>query len=359
MKKIIAIVLILLLTPALLFLSWVYFSTYHPAEIEEIVVKSRGEGALLKKGDKLKVLNWNVQYMAGKNYIFWYDLLDESGPDIRPKAEDLAATMDEVVRVIKDEDPDIILLQELHNGAKRTDHADQLEQLLDRLPPEYSHYSRAYYWKASYVPIKQIMGSVGMELAIISKYKLESAERHRLPIMPNNIIVRQFYFKRAILESTVKVEGGDDLVMMSTHLDAFAQGYTTMEEQVAKVDSLLTSLDTRGAQWFIGGDFNLLPGSEAYRRMKEKDRLYFKEESELKVLGDKYRMIPAYSDLNSPNYASWYTHFPNKPDVTGPDRTIDYLFYSEGLGVEDYYVRQADTLKISDHLPIIATFTVR
>jgi endonuclease/exonuclease/phosphatase (EEP) superfamily protein YafD len=42
--------------------------------------------------------------------------------------------------------------------------------------------------------------------------------------------------------------------------------------------------------------------------------------------------------------------------VSGPDRTQDYLFYSPTLKRIDAQVRQADTLLISDHLPVIARF---
>ena len=42
--------------------------------------------------------------------------------------------------------------------------------------------------------------------------------------------------------------------------------------------------------------------------------------------------------------------------VDGPDRTIDFLFHGPTLTLGDHLVRQDDTLEISDHLPVVATY---
>ena len=54
--------------------------------------------------------------------------------------------------------------------------------------------------------------------------------------------------------------------------------------------------------------------------------------------------------------SSWLTHYPNDPGLNGPDRTVDYLFYSPKIKRVEARVRQDDTLRISDHLPVIARF---
>lgn len=67
-------------------------------------------------------------------------------------------------------------------------------------------------------------------------------------------------------------------------------------------------------------------------------------------------MIPSNPDATGINRELWLTHFPNDPQVDGPDRTLDYLFYSPKLQRLDGYVRQEDTLTISDHLPVMGQF---
>ena len=345
----IVVILILLLSLSIV----IYSMTMHPSKIKKEAIIGADTVSILEAAQQVKVLSWNVQYMAGKEYVFWYDELDNSGPDIAPSRENIEKTFGEVVRVIQDEEPDVILLQEVHDGAKRTFKEDQLKRLLEFLPDEYSCYTQAFYWKARYVPIKQIMGSVGMKLVVISKYKIDNAIRHQLAIMPKNILERQFQFKRAVLEVHLPVKGGKSLALMNTHFDAFAQGDDTMQKQVAEVDALLKSLTIKQHPYAIAGDFNLIPPG-TYALYDDKEKAYYNPNTEIKVLFDKYNAIPALEDTLGEERKNWFTHFPNRIDK--PDRTIDYFFYSDNLVLIDKYIRQHDTLTISDHLPVTAVF---
>jgi len=56
---------------------------------------------------------------------------------------------------------DVVLLQEIDDGAARTDYNDQLARLLPLLPPEYVCHTTAFYWKAAYVPHPRIHGGAG------------------------------------------------------------------------------------------------------------------------------------------------------------------------------------------------------
>jgi endonuclease/exonuclease/phosphatase family metal-dependent hydrolase len=336
------------------FFGLVWFASYHPADVESAAVTCGADAPILEPGQKVKVLSWNVQYMAGKNYVFYYDLLDGSGPDERPSAGDIAATLDEVARVIRDEAPDIVLLQEVDDGARRTDHADQLALLLERLPESYACHCSAFYWKARWVPHPRILGSVGMKLSIISKYRIGESVRHQLPLMTASFIVRQFNLKRAVLEAHLPVRNGKDFIVLDTHLDAFAQGSDTMERQVAAVKALLEKLSDGKYPWILGGDFNLLPPGGAYGRLAEKQRAYYNEKTEIAPLFGRYPSVPGAGEVDGPDPSAWFTHFSNDPAVKAPDRTIDYIFMSKTLTPGEHHVRRHDTLGISDHLPVVA-----
>lgn len=357
--KILSVALSISAVSVILFSALVWFTTYHPADLELVSVYSRGPAPALQQGQTVKVMTWNIQYLAGKNYVFFYDLPDGTGPDERPSSKDIAVTLDEVARVIRYEDPDILLLQEVDCGAKRTDHRDQLADLLTKLPVKYSCYASAYYWKAAWVPHPRIMGSVGMKLAVISKYRISSAFRHQLPVMPDNIFVKQFNFKRAVLEARLPVSGGTEFVAMNTHLDAFAQGSNTMERQVARVKAILDGLSSRGLHWAVGGDFNLLPPGDAYHRLGPRQQGYYKPMTELAGFFRDYQAVPSAEEAGSDSSWQFYTHFPNDPEIFQADRTIDYLFLSRGLKLGEHYVRQNDTRSISDHLPVVAEVTLK
>jgi len=333
----------------------IYNLTWHPARHERMPVSCNVKDAappVLMPGQALKVMTWNIQYLAGKRYVFWYDMADGSGPDERPTPDDLAYNLDEVARVIRDEQPDIVLLQEVNDGAKNTDYTNQLALLQERVTDIYPCSTEAFYWKSDFVPDRHIYGSVGMKMATLSRFQMDKAERLQLPSSGGNLIGRQFEPRRALLVSYLPLRDGEHLAVVNTHLGDFKPGDDTLQRQVAATTQLLDTFEQAGTLWISGGDFNLLPQGQ-YQRLPAEQREQYAADSELHALWDKYPMIPSNDDANGEDRRKWYTRFPNDPRLSGPDRTLDYLFYSPRLKRVDAQVRQADTLLISDHLPVI------
>lgn len=353
MKGVLSGSIIGLLTLVALFGGWVYYVTWHPAEQEAMAISCDTEAPLYDAERPLTVMVYNVQYFAGKDYVFYYDLPDGSGPDRRPSPASMERTLDGIAALIREHSPDVLLLQEVNDGSANTDYHDQTQQLLQRLEPgSYPCHTDAFYWKARYVPIPEIMGSVGMKLVVLSRYQLDNAWRLQLPLMPNDPITRQFYLKRALQMVEMPTLNGGTVTLLNTHLDAFAQGSDTMEQQVAMVAEQLRTLDRQQQPWLIGGDFNLLaPGQ--FEQLDTVQQYYYQEPTELKVLLNQWSMVPSLEDIRA-DPAAWYTHYPNDPRVEGPDRTIDYLFYSPQWQVRRAEVIQDPaTLRLSDHLPIL------
>jgi len=346
---------LLLLLVGIAFFGFVWFGTYHPANIEPTTVTCPESAPTIQTGQSLKVLTWNVQTMSGKNYVFWNDLPNGDGPDERPSPEDITLTLSEVARIIKDENPDVILLEEIDNGAARTDYEDQFARLKELLPSDYVCSASAYYWKAIYVPHPRIHGKVGWTMVILSKYQIGAAERLQLALPPNNWLMQQFSPKRAILKAHLPIAQGGEFVVMATHLDVVPQGTTTKEIQVGQINDLLTSLTGAGVPWVIGGDFNLLPFDDsAYQRLSIAEQSSYNPHSEIKLLYDNYQAVPSADEVTGADFAQWFTWFPNDPSIPYPDRTLDYLFLSHTLKIGEHYVRQTDTQDISDHFPVIA-----
>jgi hypothetical protein len=62
----------------------------------------------------------------------------------------------------------------------------------------------------------------------------------------------------------------------------------------------------------------------------------------LHLLWDKYPMIPTNNEASGIDRAHWLTHYPNDTNVSGPDRTVDFLFYSPRIKRVEARVRQDD-----------------
>lgn len=342
-----AVLIFLILSGLLLIL--IYQLTWRPAANEPATVSCNASAAPpLVPGQALKVMTWNIQYLAGKRYVFWYDMADGSGQDERPTPEDIAYNLDEVARVIRDEQPDIVLLQEVNDGAKNTDYQDQLALLQERVIDLFPCSSQTFYWKADFIPDPHIWGSVGMKLATLSRYRIEGAERLQLPEAETNFISRRFQPKPALLVSYLPLRDGGKLAVINTQLGSGEQA----RPQVQSTQRLLDKLESRGTPWLIGGDFNLLPLGQ-YQRLPAELRNGYSADSPLHALWDKYPMIPGNTEASGMDRQQWLTHFPNDTRVDGPDRTLDYLFHSPSLKRIEARVRRADTLLISDHLPLI------
>ncbi len=222
---------------------------------------------------------------------------DYRGPvDTRPTPGDIQRTAEEVARIICDENPDIVLFQELEDGSKRTGYENQLSHLLDLLPRSYTQWTEAFYHRARFIPDPHIWGAVGMKLVTLSKYRIQAAVRHQLPCLPKDVIARQFCFKRAVLETRFPVEKGPDLVVLNTHFDAWTGGTQSSGKQVAAVQLILARLDQERSAWVLGGDFNCLAPGPAYERLDQAARWEFDESTAL-TLSQKPRCSVARHEL--------------------------------------------------------------
>jgi len=121
----------------------------------------------------------------------------------------------------------------------------------------------------------------------------------------------------------------------------------------------IAELEANNTPWVSAGDYNLLPPGDAYDKLIPAKRAYYKPKSELEPLFTTYQAVPSAAQAQGAGAAKWFTHFPNDPTIKAPDRTIDFIFVSRHLKLGQHAVRQNDTLKISDHLPILAEVSLQ
>ncbi|MEO1889439.1 MAG: endonuclease/exonuclease/phosphatase family protein [Cycloclasticus sp.] len=340
----------------LLLIAAVLASAYYPKDEQKETVISLGDAPLLSKEKPIKILSYNVQFMAGKDYVFWFDVPEGDGPDTSPSPDVIRKTTQDVANIIIDENPDFIFLQEVDDGAKRTGKQDQLKALLALLPETYRYHTSAFYWKSGFVPHPRILGRAGMKLSTLSKHPIASAKRHQLALTPDNPIAKHLGIKRAVLEAHIPYAEGSELVLLNTHLEAFSKQSDTLQKQVNHVRSLLNTFSKQNIPWVIGGDFNLLPPNQ-YDTQQPRQHVYYRPDTELCDLTDQFPCIPSIADIKE-NPTKWHSFYSNDPEVTAPDRTLDYLFHSPLLTCVSKTVRQHDTSTISDHFPVIASFSL-
>jgi endonuclease/exonuclease/phosphatase family metal-dependent hydrolase len=327
------------------------YLNYHPKAVEQKPVFNVGTPPLLSAGQTIKVITYNVQFCASARYHFYYD----GGPDTIVTARDIRATLKQIAEFLSAEEPDFVLLQEVDQGARRTAYFDETRLLQEALPAELRSCTAADYWRSKFVPHPSIMGSVGTQLVVFSRYQLGRAHRYRLPVRSGNPIEQDFFLKRAILKVEVPFAEGGRFVILNTHLEAFSRGTDLMERQVGKVLAELAALDGENLPWIIGGDFNLLPPNQ-YAHLEPEARGRHSDPSAIIPLFERYHGIPTVSDAVGRNMQDFFTFSQRAGAGRVPVRTLDYLFATSNVQVERYEVRQKGMLEMSDHFPLVAEF---
>lgn len=220
-----------------------------------------------------------------------------------------------VADVIASFEPDIVAIQELDSGLARTNHEHQAAEIA-------RHLNMDFHFHPS---IEVQEGEYGN--AILSRYPLRLVQAGPLP--------SPWWFRplerRGAIWAAVDL-GGREVQIINTHF-----GHN-LRERLLQAETLL------GAGWaahsscasplVVCGDFNTLPISSVYRRIRK-----FLQDAQISIKG-------------------------KKPMSTYPSRfplaRIDHIFTGAGVEVMDTKVpRSKLTCLASDHLPLIAEIEIR
>lgn len=296
----------------------------------------------LRPGGVLRVLSWNIQFSGSRRYRFFYD----GGSQVHVPADVVDETVLALAAAVRQERPDLLLLQELDRDSARTARRDQLYPLLSAAGG--AEWVTAPYHRARFVPypFPRMLGRVDMHLAIVSRFPLRSAQRIPLPMLDEHPLRQRFNLRRAILTAEVPVEGGLPLAVAVTHLSAFSHGDGTMPRQVEVLRAWMAERQARGQPFVLAGDLNLLPPGDDAARLEVQGDLYPDRPNPMERLVPEFRTaFPPEALLEEANR----TYLPFGMDR--PDRKIDWVFTGPGVEILDARVLH-EYHPLSDHLPL-------
>ncbi len=298
----------------------------------------------------LRVMTWNVKFGAAR-IDFFFDCHGERG---HMKAAEVRSNLSRLAAHVRNADPDVIFLNEVDVGSRRSSYVDQVQYLLDHTHLNYGVY--AAVWRADFVPSDGI-GRMDMGNAILARWPIREAQRIALPpIGDQDALTQYFYLQRNLLQGALDLP--DDLPsvrLIGTHTAAFSED-GTKRKHIDRFKEALDDADDEGALVVGAGDLNTLPpGSAQVRSFPDSacDERFeaddYSEEGEwLAPLYDRYAPgidLAAYQADNAP-------HFTHTTDGGGFwNRKLDYLFtnarFSDGR-------TDQDTMTLSDHAPVSA-----
>lgn len=317
-----------------------------PQEPAERVCDTKQTQPLSRKKGKIRLLSWNIQYSASRNYHFFYD----GGKAVYPSKQDVEATIQAVSGVVKRFNPDVVLWQEVDRNSSRTYRIDQLKRYLAATP--YPCWAATSYHKSRYVPTPshQHMKRVDMQLAVFSKFPIQQATRHALPQLNESFLRKAFNLKRAVLEVQIPLAEGGSLILFDTHFSAFSFNDGTMEKQVQALLGLTKKAEQSGHPWLVVGDLNLLPPGFDPKKLGAEAKYYPPtDKNPLQLLFNTWKSGVSLADYQKdPALYNTYLPFGAKQ----ADRWIDHAFVGTKLKIVKYEVLR-EFAPISDHLPIL------
>jgi Metal-dependent hydrolase len=211
-----------------------------------------------------------------------------------------------IADVIIKEKPDLVGLQEVDRGVKRTEGKDEIAELAKMTHMDYAFAHNLDYQGGQY------------GVAMLSRFLLNNVE-HR---MFEN---KREAERRGMLRAQVDV-GGKIVNFVTTHLD-----YQYSDGRVFETEQLLKFLDGVNGPLVVVADMNDEPTGDAYKLM-----------------------LARFSDawVSSRAKGSGFSYPADKPI-----KRIDYVFYG-GEGLRARQARTVETLA-SDHMPVVVDLEIK
>ena len=255
--KIFAGLIAVVIVAFLVLLTVLTVTEFKPDDVEDIAVMDTANGEKtdaksIPGGDTIKIMTWNTGYGAlGETADFFMD----GGKSVRSSdKETVRDNLSAISTQIKDTDPDVVFMQEVDLGSKRSYYINELDSITDGLTGYNSSFAINY--KSRYVPYPlPTIGKVDCGLVTLSKYEVADCKRISLPC-PFSYPIRLCNLKRCLMVSRIPVEGSDkELVLVNLHLEAYDDG-EGKAAQTAQLKELLEEEIAKGNYVIAGGDFN-------------------------------------------------------------------------------------------------------
>lgn len=319
-----------------------------PGAYEDRIV-SKADSTLDLEQDSIRVMAYNIGYGYG---------IGSDGKGYVPK---MKAQMDSAIQaigqLIRSEQVDLVLLQEIDFRADRSGRTDQLELLSQVSGLPYLAYGVS--WDANYVPFpywppSYHFGRVVGGGAVLSRFPIVQNQVHLLPKPTANA----WYYNRFYLYRYHQVVGfkinGDTLYAINNHFEAFDKT-NRMEHAQSLVQLMQSYINENKALVVVGGDLNSVPGSATQKsQFNDNDKDNYEQDQTLAIVSQQPNFVEMVSEETfRANESAWST-FP----ANAPNRRLDYLFVNrQYLFTNPSVVKQAGSL--SDHLPVMVDIRIR
>ncbi len=256
MKKALKIVLSVLLAVVIAVGAYVgyAFLAYDRLDdrIELEITNAEQQADALEPGTLLRVLSYNVGFGA---YSADYSFFMDGGKESRARSvEALQTNIAGANATIRQQEPDLILLQEVDTDGTRSLHINERELFQDALTGYHSVFAQNYDSPYLLWPLTSPHGANQSGIMTFSRFPITSALRRSLPI--ENGPMKMVDLDRCYSVSRIPVANGKELVLYNVHLSAYTSDGIIAEEQLKILFDDMCAEQENGNYTIAGGDFN-------------------------------------------------------------------------------------------------------
>ena len=347
--KILCIVLSAIILTVLSYLIYVVVS-YHRLE-DNLTLEIQGNALNnAPVNAELSVLTYNIGFGA---YSADYSFFMDGGEHSRALSKDsVINNINGVLRVIKDRNPDLVLLQEVDTDGTRSYHINQKNLISEDFKSFDSVFAENYDSPYFLYPLYEPIGANKSGLLTFSAFNIESGIRRSLPV--ENSINKYFDLDRAYSVSVIKTDNGRELVLYNVHLSAYTSDGKIAEDQLKILSEDMLGQYQKGNYIIAAGDFNKDMLGDSSKYFERPDGEYNWAAPFNNALLP--REITSYSGSNAPTCRNADSAF--KGDGTDFVLSVDGVLVSDNIEVLS--CETVDTsFAYSDHNPVYLKFVLK
>lgn len=345
----------------LLFFAVSRIAEFRPAAVETTVFDTAAPDPL---PDTITLLSWNIGYAGlGDDMDFFYD----GGRKVRGERRRTEKNLMEIIAALQSAGADIILLQEVDRGSRRSYGLDEAACIEAGLPGYTASFAANFktWWVP--IPLRSPMGRVHSGLLTLSRRSPLQSSRISYPSafpFPQ----RMFDLKRCLLASQFPTLSGDTLLVVNTHNTAYDTGGMRTEE-TRFLSAYLEERLREGIASVTGGDWNQYPPDYRPSTPELSNPNFVPEPVDSTLFGDGFRFVwdpsePTLRYLDAPFDVGkvigpkarakglGYSALPEWKKAQLPRTTLtDFFVVSDGVEVLSVETLPLD-FRLSDHNPV-------
>ncbi len=266
--------------------------------------------------EEITVMSYNIRVGMWHTHTGEYESMEEN--------------LQGIVDIIEEAGTDIVLFQEVDNGARRTDELDQAKWLGEALGFHY-HYAPAIEFQGGEYGVSMASRWPIIEAETVKLFNPDYAETH-----PEwGLDAGRYHEQRVVQVATIDMDG-QPVTVMNTHLGLSQhQRQIQIAQMAAIVEEHL--LLPQGAV-ILGGDINAEPDAIEIKPLRER-------------LRDTYLMIRDQRGV--PHNIPFRDRMTFRSD--DPRTCIDYIFVSDRF---DVLATEVLDVTASDHRPVVTRLRV-